>query len=253
MTAREAQEADQSSEAAERGPVADGWVQMRDVTREYHRSDADLAALRDVSLSIPEGELVGIVGHSGAGKSTLLNIIGGLDRPTEGSVTVGGTDLGELDEAGLAAYRRETVGFVFQDANLVPALTVLENVMLPLVPMPGEKSEKLSRVESALEEVNITHRASHLPGELSGGEQQRAAVARAVVNDPQLVLADEPTGELDSENAGRILALLERLNEQGRTVIIASHDADTIAVTRHVFHLREGVLVDDDESWGQGS
>ncbi|MEA3403397.1 MAG: ABC transporter ATP-binding protein [Armatimonadota bacterium] len=231
--------------------MADEYIVLRNVTRTYRRSDSELAALEDVSLSIPEGQFVGIVGHSGAGKSTLLNIIGGLDRPSRGSVTVGGTDLGSLDEAGLAVYRRETVGFVFQDANLVPALTVFENVMLPLVPLPGGEAEKTRRVEDALEEVNIGHRASHLPGELSGGEQQRTAVARAVVNDPQIILADEPTGELDSENAGRILTLLGRLNEQGRTVIIASHDRDTIAVTRRIFRLQDGALVSDDAQSGQ--
>ncbi len=224
--------------------MAEEYITAHNVTRAYRRSSSEVAALGGVSLSISEGEFVGIVGHSGAGKSTLLNIIGGLDRPSEGSVTVGGTDLGSLDETGLAIYRRETVGFVFQDANLVPALTVFENVMLPLVPLRGESAEKTERVEAALEDVNIGHRASHLPGELSGGEQQRVAVARAVVNDPRLILADEPTGELDSENAGRILTLLERLNDRGRTVIIASHDASSIAVTRRIIHLREGELVE---------
>jgi len=224
------------------------------VTRTYRRAAAELAALSDVSLSVREGEFVGVSGHSGAGKSTLLNLIGGLDRPSSGSVIVGGTDLGALNEAALAVYRRETVGFVFQDASLVPALTVLENVMLPLVPLPGGEAEKTRRVEAAMAEVNIGHRASHLPGELSGGEQQRAAVARAMVNDPRLILADEPTGELDADNAGRILALLERLNRQGRTVIIASHDRNTIAGTGRVLHLREGTLVGDGaQSWGPRS
>jgi putative ABC transport system ATP-binding protein len=224
--------------------MTDTYIALRNVTRSYARSDSQLAALKDVTLDVGEGEFVGVVGHSGAGKSTLLNIVGGLDRPTAGSVTVGGTDVGALDETQLARYRRETVGFVFQQSNLVPALTVFENVMLPLVPQPGSEAEKAERVEAALAEVNIGHRGDHLPGELSGGEQQRAAVARAVVNDPQLVLADEPTGELDAENAGRILSLLQRLNEQGRTVIIASHDADTIAVTERILRLHEGTLVD---------
>ena len=224
----------------------DEYIALRNVTRRYTRSGSELAAINDVSLGICEGAFVGIVGHSGAGKSTLLNVIGGLDRPSSGSVTVGGTELVSLDETGLAVYRRETVGFVFQEANLVPALTVFENVMLPLVPLPGGEAEKAERVESALQEVNIDHRASHLPGELSGGEQQRAAVARAVVNDPDIVLADEPTGELDADNAGRILDLLRRLNDQGRTVLIASHDADTIAATESVFRLQEGELVNEE-------
>lgn len=232
----------------DREPVTmdETYISVRDISRVYQRPASELNALHDVSLFIPEGELVGVVGHSGAGKSTLLNIIGGLDRPTDGSVTVAGIDLGSLDEAGLAAYRRDTVGFVFQAANLVPALTVFENVMLPLVPVAVDAQEKVNRVEAALDEVNMKHRSSHLPGELSGGEQQRAAVARAVVNDPRVILADEPTGELDAENAGRILALLERLNRQGRTVIIASHDEDTIAVTRRVYHLHEGTLVNEE-------
>jgi len=242
---------EQREERQEEQAMSDAYVEVHNASRMYQRSDSEVAALDGVTLAVPAGELAGIVGHSGAGKSTLLNIIGGLDRPSSGSVTVGGTDLSTLDEAGLAVYRRETVGFVFQSANLVPALTVFENAMLPLVPLDGDKAAKISRVENALEEVNMTHRASHLPGELSGGEQQRAAVARAVVNDPQLILADEPTGELDSENAGRILSLLERLNEQGRTVIIASHDAETIAVTRRVFHLRDGVLVKEEDAGSQ--
>ncbi|MBD3292090.1 MAG: ATP-binding cassette domain-containing protein [Armatimonadia bacterium] len=250
MTTHEPDTEESTAQGGDAGAMAEAYVDVRNVRRTYRRSETELAALDDISLAVPEGELAGIVGHSGAGKSTLLNIIGGLDRPSGGTVVVGGTDLGTLDEAGLAVYRRETVGFVFQDASLVPALTVYENVMLPLVPLAADREEKAERVEAALAEVNIAHRAEHLPGELSGGEQQRAAVARAVVNDPELILADEPTGELDSENAGRILTLLERLNGQGRTVIIASHDADTIAVTRRVFRLEEGALVGDDVTRG---
>ncbi len=231
--------------------MTDEYITLRDVTRAYRRSGSELAALNDVSLSIAEGEFVGLMGHSGAGKSTLLNIIGGLDRPSSGGVTVGGTDLGSLDETGLAVYRRETVGFVFQNANLVPALTVFENVMLPLVPLRGDIADKTERVTSALNDVNIADRASHLPGELSGGEQQRVAVARAVVNDPQMILADEPTGELDAENARRILALLARFNDLGRTVIIASHDASSIAVTGRIIRLREGVFVSDEAGRGE--
>ncbi len=227
--------------------MADDYIDMRDVTRRYERSGSEVAALSGVSLTIPEGQFVGVSGPSGAGKSTLLNIIGGLDRPTEGSVSVAGTTLESLSEAQLAHYRRETIGFVFQDPSLVPALTVFENVMLPLVPLPGSEEEKVRRVEEALDEVNIDHRAEHLPGELSGGEQQRAAVARAVVNEPALILADEPTGELDAENASRIVTLLQRLNEQGRTVIIASHDRDTIAPTNWIIYLDEGSLVDKEE------
>jgi len=221
------------------------YIAVSQVTRAYQRSNGSLNALAEASFVIPQGQLVGIVGQSGAGKSTLLNIIGGLDRPTSGQVLVGGTDLRALDDATLALYRRQTVGFVFQAANLIPALTVLENVMLPLVPVRISDDEKLARVERALDEANIAHRASHLPGELSGGEQQRAAVARAIVNEPQLILADEPTGELDVENANRVLELLLRLHQEGRTVLIASHDAATINATERVLRLEDGTVIGD--------
>jgi putative ABC transport system ATP-binding protein len=221
------------------------YISFSQVTKTYQRADETLQALAEVSLTIAQGQLVGLVGPSGSGKSTLLNILGGLDRPSSGSVIVSGTDLGALKDAELAIYRRETVGFVFQAANLIPALTVFENIMLPLVPLALPEREKITRVERALEEANIAHRASHLPGELSGGEQQRTAVARALVNDPQMILADEPTGELDAANASRVLELLLRLHSEGRTVIIASHDAATIDATERVLRLQEGTLISD--------
>ena len=225
--------------------MATEYIFASQLTRTYHRSNGQLQALAEVSFSIPQGEFVGLSGHSGSGKSTLLNIIGGLDRATSGQVIVGGTDFSTLDDTGLALYRRETVGFVFQAANLLPALTVIENVMLPLVPIAMSDADKIERVDRALDEANIAHRASHLPGELSGGEQQRTAIARAIVNDPQLLLADEPTGELDADNSQLILELLIRLSNEGRTVIIASHDAKVISMTHRVMKLEEGVLVND--------
>lgn len=221
------------------------YVSVNQVSRMYQRTNGAVEALSEVSFAIHQGELIGLVGPSGSGKSTLLNILGGLDRPSSGQVAVGGTNLGELDDTGLALYRRQTVGFVFQDSSLILALTVFENVMLPLVPMALLEPEKINRVEQALDEVNIAHRASHLPGELSGGEQQRAAVARAIVNDPRLVLADEPTGELDADNASRVMELLLGLNNEGRTVIVASHDAATIDMTERVVRLQEGSLIRD--------
>ena len=219
------------------------YITVSQVTRTYERFGEPLQALAEVSFRVSQGELLGLVGPSGSGQSPLLKARAGLDRPSSGTVVVGGTDLGSLDETGLAVYRRETVGFVFQAANLISALTVFENVMLPLVPLPLTDNEKIARAERELDEVNISHRASHLPGELSGGEQQRAAVARAVVNDPQLILADEPTGELDTDNASRVLELLVRLHNEGRTVIIASHDAATIDLTERVLRLQEGALL----------
>lgn len=212
----------------------------------YHTGSREVVALSEVSFSLEAGELVGLSGPSGSGKSTLLNILAGLDRPTSGTVIVDNVPLHTLNDDDLTLYRRNTVGFVFQAANLVPALTVYENVMLALIPVPLPYSEKEARVQAALEQANIAHRATHLPGELSGGEQQRTAVARAIVNQPTLILADEPTGELDADNAARVMEILTGFTDQGKTVIIASHDADVIGVTDRVLRLVNGSLADLD-------
>lgn len=215
------------------------------VSKIYNTGNNQVTALSEVSFSLKEGELVGLSGPSGSGKSTLLNILAGLDRATSGMVSVDDMQLQGLDDDALTLYRRNTVGFVFQAANLIPSLTVFENVMLPLVPISLPYSEKEERVRQALEQVNITNRSEHLPGELSGGEQQRAAVARAIVNQPSLILADEPTGELDLENAARVMEILTKFSDQGCTIIIASHDPDVISVTDRVLRLDHGTLMDD--------
>lgn len=224
----------------------DSYIRVEHVTKVYQRDNGTVYALRGVSFGVNRGELVGLMGPSGSGKSTLLNLLGGLDRPTEGRVVVEATDIAKLSSDALALYRRDRIGFVFQSSYLIGALTVYENVALPLVPLPISDDEKKERVERALEECNIAHRSGHLPGELSGGEQQRAAVARALVNDPEIVLADEPTGELDPENADRIMELLTRIGEGGRTVVVASHDADVLARLPRVLRLREGELEADE-------
>ncbi|MBC7286919.1 MAG: ABC transporter ATP-binding protein [Armatimonadetes bacterium] len=231
---------------AEPQPPDDRYIVVEGVTKVYQRPDGPVYALRGVSFTIARQEIVGLMGPSGSGKSTLLNLLGGLDRPSEGRVIVQATDISKLSSDALALYRREKVGFVFQDARLIPALTVYENVMLPLVPVPMSEAEKAARVERALERCNIAHRAHHLPGELSGGEQQRAAVARAIVNDPEIILADEPTGELDPENANRIIELLAELRDDGRTVIVASHDPSALAAVPRVLKLQEGCLVEEE-------
>ncbi len=218
------------------------YLEAVDISKSFDRDGETVTALVEVSFGIEAGELLGLQGASGAGKSTLLNIIGGLERPTSGYVTLAGLRLNDLSDNELARYRRNTVGFVFQSAHLLPSLTVFENVMLPLIPVQMPEAEKEARVQEVLETANIGHRASHLPGELSGGEQQRTAVARAVVNDPDILLADEPTGELDRANADNILELLVGLNQQGRTVIIASHDDRTLARTRSRLLLEAGKL-----------
>jgi len=221
------------------------YLEAVDISKSFERDGETVTALVEVSFGIEAGELLGLQGASGTGKSTLLNVIGGLERPTSGYVTVAGLRLNDLSDNELARYRRNTVGFVFQSAHLLPSLTVFENVMLPLIPVQMAEAEREARVQEVLETANIGHRARHLPGELSGGEQQRTAVARAVVNDPDILLADEPTGELDRANADNILELLSGLNQQGRTVIIASHDDRTLAVTRCRLVLEAGKLRSD--------
>lgn len=223
--------------------MAQQQVSASVVSKVYRLGAREVSALCEVSFTLGAGQLVGLSGPSGSGKSTLLNILGGLDRPTSGAVLVNDQPLHELSDDGLTLYRRNTVGFVFQAAHLVPALTVQENVMLPLIPARLPEAEKEERVRQALEQANIAHRADHLPGELSGGEQQRAAVARAIVNQPSLILADEPTGELDSDNASRVMEILTGFTDQGRTVVIASHDTDVIAVTDRVLRLENGTLM----------
>ncbi len=218
------------------------YLQAAGITKRFERNEETVIAVEDVSFALDAGDLVGLQGPSGSGKSTLLNIIGGLERPTSGTVTVAGTRLNDLSDNELARYRRDAVGFVFQSAHLLASLTVFENVMLALIPMPGSEADKTARVREVLETANIAHRADHLPAELSGGEQARAAVARAIVNDPDILLADEPTGELDRDNADNILALLTRLNGRGCTVVIASHDERTLAVTRRKLLLTAGHL-----------
>ncbi|MGE5530497.1 MAG: ABC transporter ATP-binding protein [Bacteroidota bacterium] len=216
------------------------------LSKVYSTGTREVIALSEVSFLLDEGELVGLSGPSGSGKSTLLNILGGLDRPSSGTVIVENAALQTLSDDELTLYRRNTCGFVFQAANLVPALTVYENVMLPLIPLPLSEAEKEARVQAALAQANIDHRATHLPGELSGGEQQRTAVARAIVNQPHVILADEPTGELDSDNAARVMEILTSFADQGKTVIIASHDADVIKVTDRVLRLENGCLIEDE-------
>jgi putative ABC transport system ATP-binding protein len=226
-------------------------IHVESVSKRYGRSEGTVEALREVSVHVPGGELTALVGASGAGKSTLLSLIGGLDRADEGRVLADGEDLGQMDSGALADYRRRRVGFVFQSFRLMPALTVFENVMLPLVPMHVSGEEKMGRAAQAMEVANIAHRADHLPGELSGGEQQRAAIARAVVNEPELIIADEPTGELDSENARLVLELLEDFRSRdGRTVLLATHDRQVAAVASRIISVQDGRIIDDRRSEG---
>jgi putative ABC transport system ATP-binding protein len=220
------------------------YINVESVTKRFERPEGAVLALSEVSLTIERGEFIGISGPSGAGKSTLFNIISGLDRCTSGAVTVDDAELSKLSTDKLALFRRAKVGFVFQSSALLPALTVFENVMLPLVPIAVPDADKRARVERALEAVNIAHRASHLPSELSGGEQQRTAIARAVVNDPELILADEPTADLDVDNATNIIELLEQLNGAGKTILLTSHDASTVGAAKRIIRMESGKIVE---------
>jgi len=221
-------------------------IQATGLTKEFSHRGGTVVALRDATLTLPKGELAVALGPSGSGKSTLLNLIGGLDRPTSGSLSVGGTDLASLNHDGMALFRREHVGFLFQAFHLLPTFTVYENVTLPLVPLQMTQQERANRVTQALDRVGIAHRADHLPGELSGGEQQRAALARALVNSPQVLLADEPTGELGEVTGEAIIGLLEGLSrESGITVLLASHDRRFRERGYRLLTLENGSLVGD--------
>jgi putative ABC transport system ATP-binding protein len=200
-------------------------VQLDRVSRHYHMGESSVRAVDDVSLSISPGEFLVLLGSSGSGKSTLLNLIAGLDRPTSGAIHAYGQNLASLSSLELARYRRNTIGMIFQSFNLLPRMTLEENVELPLRLAEVEHAERAGRVREALERVRLTHRVGHRPTELSGGEQQRVAIARALVNRPKLLLADEPTGNLDSATGEAILALLRELQMQlGMTIVMVTHE-----------------------------
>lgn len=208
-------------------------VQVTGLTRQYVMGGEPLEVLRGVDLSITYGEIVCVMGPSGSGKSTLLNIVGGLDRPTSGSVLVAGSDLAVMDDEQLAVYRRRQVGFVFQSFNLIGTMTARRNVELPLLFSGEPEEQRTARAAAALEAVGLGHRIDHRPTELSGGEQQRVAIARASVNEPAIMLADEPTGNLDTHTGQEILSLIKAMNAEGRTFLITTHDR---AVARAVAH-----------------
>ncbi len=217
-------------------------VQTLDVHRDYVMGDVVVRALRGVTFTVERGEMTAIVGPSGSGKSTLMNLIGCLDTPTAGRVLLDGQDVSEMDEEQLAAVRNSKVGFVFQTFNLLPRLNVVENVMTPLQYARVPLAERRQRAIAALERVGLADRLRHKPAELSGGQQQRAAIARALVTRPALILADEPTGALDTDTGRAILELFSEINAEGRTMVMVTHDPDVSGVCRRVVHLRDGRL-----------
>ncbi|HEY7585649.1 MAG TPA: ABC transporter ATP-binding protein [Candidatus Deferrimicrobiaceae bacterium] len=224
----------------------DAFIRLENVSMLYGKNGTSTAALRDVSLSIDEGEYVAITGESGAGKSTLLAILGGLQVPSSGAVFMKGTDLSSLPADGLADFRRETIGFVFQAYNLLPYLTARENVMVPMSPLRTSAREKAGRADALLASVGLSGKEERLPSELSGGECQRVAIARALVHDPPVLLADEPTGNLDSSTGEQILDMFSGLHRSGKTVLMVTHNrANLLRATRSI-RLCDGRVAEDD-------
>ena len=219
-------------------------VSIRNLSKIYTQGDTKIAALNRISVDIKAGEFLTLMGPSGSGKSTLLHIIAGIDRPTEGECRVQGVDVARLNESQLADWRNQNVGFVFQTFNLIPVLTAFENVELPLLLTRLNRSQRRRQVETALELVGLSDRARHLPRQLSGGQEQRAAIARALVTDPAIIVADEPTGNLDSQSAHDVLSVLQSLSKQaGKTVIMVTHDPKAAAFGSRTIHLEKGELL----------
>lgn len=218
-------------------------VILENVKKVYKNADEEVWALKGINITIEKGQMVAVMGPSGSGKSTLLHIMGGIDFPTEGKVLINGIQINNLDDKTLSKFRNENIGFVFQFHYLLPEFTALENVMLPLE-IKGEKNPD-KKAREILEKLNLSHRINHKPSELSGGEQQRVAIARAIANQPSLLIADEPTGNLDSQNAKNVIMILKELNEKkGMTIIIATHDVEIAKYCQYIYYMKDGILID---------
>ncbi|HYE86604.1 MAG TPA: ABC transporter ATP-binding protein [Vicinamibacterales bacterium] len=220
-------------------------IETRDLWRTYQMGDEEIHALKGVSISIERGEYVAIMGPSGSGKSTLMNLIGCLDTPSKGTYLLNGKEVSQMNDNELARIRNEEIGFVFQTFNLLPRATALHNVELPLVYAGMSKTDRLAQAKAAIEKVELTHRMTHRPNELSGGQRQRVAIARALVNNPSILLADEPTGNLDSKTGVEIMGLFARLHQGGNTIILVTHEADIAAYAHRVIAIRDGQVERD--------
>ncbi|MDE6056605.1 MAG: ABC transporter ATP-binding protein [Muribaculaceae bacterium] len=219
-------------------------IEIENLQKIFRSDTVQTVALNNVSLAISDGEFVAIMGPSGCGKSTLLNILGLLDNPTSGSYRLDGKEVGHLKESGRTDYRKGRIGFIFQSFNLIDTMTVRDNVMLPLNNLSLSRDEKNKRVDEALARMGIAHRAKHYPSQLSGGQQQRAAIARAIVGRPGLILADEPTGNLDSKNGAEVMELLSELHKEGATIVMVTHSHRDAAVADRIINLYDGQIVD---------
>ena len=218
-------------------------IEINNISKVFRTSEVETVALNHVNLDVKEGEFVAIMGPSGCGKSTLLNIMGLLDAPSSGKIEINGTSVESMKDKELAAFRNKTLGFVFQSFNLIDELNVYENVELPLTYLGVKASERKRMVEDILKRMNISHRAKHFPQQLSGGQQQRVAIARAVVTNPKLILADEPTGNLDSKNGAEVMNLLTELNKEGTTIIMVTHSQHDASFAHRTVHLFDGSIV----------
>ncbi|PVX30325.1 ABC transporter ATP-binding protein [Sphingomonas pokkalii] len=218
-------------------------IELNAIHRAYRSDEVETTALADIDLSVQAGEFVAIMGPSGCGKSTLLNILGTIDRPTSGTYLFEGEDIAKAPEAQLAKLRRDRLGFVFQSFNLIDELTIAENVALALAYRSMPAREKRERVDAAMDRVGIAHRRNHHPHQLSGGQQQRAAIARAIVGEPKLILADEPTGNLDTENGAQVMDILTRLNADGATIVMVTHSPAHADIARRTVHMLDGRIL----------
>ena len=223
--------------------MTDGMIELNGITKIYGRGDAEVRALDDINCSIKEGEMISIMGPSGSGKSTMMNILGCLDKPSSGNYKLERVETTTLDDDGLADIRNEKIGFIFQNYNLLPRTTAMENVELPLIYNNTSRSDRRKLALRALDQVGLSDRAQHAPNELSGGQQQRVAIARALVRDPAIILADEPTGNLDSKSGEEIMKIFEDLNKnEGRTIILVTHDREIAAHTNRIIYIKDGKI-----------
>ena len=221
-------------------------IEIENLAKVYHAGDIEVPALRSVSVTVDEGEFVAIMGPSGSGKSTFMNLLGALDRPTSGTYRLDGVDVGKLERDELADIRNRKIGFVFQNFNLLARTSALENVELPMIYSGASGEERHRRAAAALKAVGLADRAHHYPNQLSGGQQQRVAIARSIVNQPKIILADEPTGALDSRTSVEVMAIFQRLNrESGITIVLVTHEPDIAAYANRVLHFRDGRLTED--------
>ena len=223
-------------------------IKLDKLTKVYRTDEVESTALNEVSFGIKEGEFVSVMGPSGCGKSTLLNILGMLDKPEGGSYQFEGTEISQLNEKGRASIRKENIGFIFQNFNLIDELTVFENIELPLIYNKISRSERKKKVNDLIDKIGISHRSSHFPQQLSGGQQQRVAVARALITNPHLILADEPTGNLDSSNGNEVMELLCELNEAGTTIIMVTHSTHDASYSGRTINLLDGQIISERKS-----